>query len=65
MNKQPDTETAIRVIAALGGVSAVSRLFVITQPSVSEWKQTGIPKAREQYLRLLRPDLFKAANNKH
>ena len=38
--------------------SAVARLVGISQPSVSEWKRNGIPQAREQYLRLLRPEAF-------
>ena len=54
-------ELACRVIDALGGVSAVARLVGIQQPSVSGWKKHGIPHAREQYLRLLRPEAFKQA----
>ncbi|MEA9885984.1 hypothetical protein VDG05_16880 [Xanthomonas campestris pv. raphani] len=46
------------LIKELGGTAAVARLFDIKSPSVSEWKRTGIPKARMQTLRLLRPDLL-------
>lgn len=51
-----------KIIDALGGTAAVARLFDIKPPSVSEWKQEGrgIPKARLQTLRLLRPDLFQS-----
>lgn len=56
-NKKLD-QVAVRVIDNLGGPSAVARMCGISQPSVSEWKQHGIPQAREQYLRLLRPEAF-------
>jgi hypothetical protein len=55
------SELARHVITQLGGVSAVARLCGIKQPSVSGWKRHGIPQAREQYLRLLRPEAFKNA----
>lgn len=46
------------IIDELGGASAVAALFDIKQPSVSEWRRKGIPKARLQFLKLYRPDLF-------
>ncbi|TGB34378.1 Rha family transcriptional regulator [Burkholderia thailandensis] len=46
------------VIDRLGGTSAVARLFEIEPPSVSEWRRTGIPKPRLQYLKLAYPHLF-------
>lgn len=46
------------LIDAFGGTSAVARLFEIRPPSVSEWRNEGIPKARRQTMRVLRPDLF-------
>jgi hypothetical protein len=49
---------AIRVIKALGGTFAVAKLCGIKPPSVSDWKKHGIPDARLQYFRLLRPELF-------
>lgn len=54
-------QEAIRVIDAFGGVGTVARICGIKQPSVSGWKVHGIPQAREQYLRLLRPEAFKQA----
>jgi len=51
-----DTE----IIDALGGTAAVAALCDVKQPSVSQWRTDGIPKARRQFLELLRPDLFKA-----
>lgn len=59
-----DTKT---IIQRLGGTTAVSRICGITAASVSEWMQPGrgIPQAREQYLRLLRPEAFKPARKPH
>lgn len=37
----------------------VARLCECSQPSVSNWRKRGIPKARLQYLRALRPELFR------
>jgi hypothetical protein len=47
------------VIKNLGGTKAVAQLCGIKPPSVSAWKRQGIPQAREQYLRLLRPEAWK------
>ncbi len=47
----------------MGGTAAVARLCEVKPPSVSEWKRTGIPKAREQYLRLLKPEAFTTDND--
>lgn len=55
---KPRIEEARRVIRALGGTAQVASLCGIKAPSVSGWKRHGIPKAREQYLRLLRPAAF-------
>jgi hypothetical protein len=49
---------ARRVIDQLGGTTAVAKLCEIAAPSVSEWRKKGIPRAREQFLRVLRPDVF-------
>jgi len=49
---------ANHVIDRLGGTFAVARLCRIKPPSVSGWRKYGIPPAREQFLRLLRPDIF-------
>lgn len=45
------------VIERLGGVSEVARLCECTPQAVSQWHD-GIPKAREMYLRAVRPDVF-------
>lgn len=46
------------LIDALGGTSAVARLCEVTPPSVSEWRRSGIPKARRLYLKAVKPDVF-------
>lgn len=46
------------LIDKLGGTTEVARIFGIKPPSVSEWRVSGIPKARLMYLRLLRPEVF-------
>lgn len=59
MNEQtrhPDAD----IIVALGDTAAVARLCRVKPPSVSEWKRSGIPDARRQFLELLRPDVFRA-----
>lgn len=54
-----DTE-ANRIIDALGGTGAVAKLCEIEPGSVSDWRREGIPKARLMFLKLARPDVFKA-----
>lgn len=49
---------ANQIIDALGGTFAVAKVCNVKPPSVSEWRRTGIPEARLQFLRLLRPDAF-------
>lgn len=49
---------AVRVIDAFGGTGKVAKLCGIEPASVSGWKTTRIPPAREQYLRLLNPAAF-------
>ncbi|WP_082603952.1 hypothetical protein [Acidovorax sp. Root217] len=46
---------ATQIIQALGGPSAVARLFGISAPSVTNWKKTGIPRPRMMFLELARP----------
>lgn len=56
MNKElhPDS----RKIDLLGGTNAVARLCKVRSPSVSKWRQSGIPDARRMFLELIRPDVF-------
>lgn len=49
---------ASQIIDALGGTAEVARICKIKPPSVSEWRDNGIPQARIMFLRLLRPDVF-------
>lgn len=50
---------ATNIIKALGGSSAVARLFGIAIPSVTNWKKTGIPKPRMMYLEAVYADKLK------
>ncbi len=52
--KHPDSE----IIDALGGTAAVARLCKVKDPSVSDWRKTGIPPARRMFLETIRPDAF-------
>lgn len=47
-----------QLIERLGGVRAVAKLCDIRDPSVYQWRHRGIPRARRQFLELLRPDIF-------
>ncbi len=55
--QQPDVRT---VIARLGGNAKTAALCKVTRGAVSQWLHNGIPKAHENFLRLARPDAFKA-----
>jgi hypothetical protein len=50
--------TDSQIIDALGGTSETARLCEVQPASVSEWRKTGIPKARLMFIRLARPELF-------
>jgi hypothetical protein len=56
MDKLTDSE----IIDRLGGTTEVARICHIKPPSVSEWRSSGIPSARRQFLALLRPEAFDA-----
>ena len=60
MDKHTDSE----IIDRLGGTAAVARMCKVRMPSVSEWRLTGIPAARRQYLELLRPDAFRPTSKR-
>ncbi|WP_438859303.1 hypothetical protein [Achromobacter spanius] len=55
--KHPDSD----IIDALGGTAAVARLCKVKDPSVSDWRKTGIPAARRMFLEMVRPEVFSAA----
>lgn len=56
MKKRNHPDSAL--IDQLGGTTAVARMCQIRQPSVSEWRRTGIPQARRMFLALLHPTVF-------
>jgi hypothetical protein len=50
-----------KAIELLGGTRASARFFEVTPTAVTQWKRTGIPRARLMYLRVARPDVYAAA----
>jgi hypothetical protein len=57
----PKTTEHSRIIDAIGGTGEVAKLCEVLPSAVSQWRTDGIPRARLMYLRLVRPDVFKAA----
>lgn len=49
--------TDSEVIDKLGGTTAVADIFQIKPPSVTAWRENGIPVYRKQTLALLFPGL--------
>lgn len=49
-----------QIIDDLGGDTAVAKFFDdrISRQAVFQWRTKGIPSARRQILKLLRPDVF-------
>lgn len=50
--------TDFEIITKLGGVYATAKMVGISSPSVTYWKQKGIPPLRLMQLKVLRPDIF-------
>ncbi|MBK9363039.1 MAG: hypothetical protein IPM99_18995 [Rubrivivax sp.] len=46
------------VIDRMGGSVAVARVCRVTSQAVSQWRRSGIPPARRQFLELLVPHVF-------
>lgn len=51
------------IIDAIGGTSAVAELCNVTTGAVSQWRDTGIPRARLMFLKLARPDVFEQSSD--
>lgn len=51
-------------IDLLGGTTAAAKFFEVRPPTVSEWRKTGFPRAREMYLRAVRMDIYLASGGK-
>lgn len=49
--------TDSEIIDKLGGTGKLAELFGIEPPSVSQWRISGIPKARRQTLALMFPEV--------
>lgn len=58
LDKETKQQEANRVINALGGTLKVSGICEVTTGAVSQWRVTGIPNARRQFLALKAPELF-------
>lgn len=56
-SKQMDLD-ASGVIDGLGGTGETAELCEVSPSAVSQWRNTGIPKAQLKYIKLARPDLF-------
>lgn len=52
------TETPTEIIQRLGGPAKTAELCEISTQAVSQWRINGIPRARLQFLKLARPDVF-------
>jgi hypothetical protein len=50
--------TSSEIIDRLGGTVAVASICEVKPQAVSQWREKGIPKAREMYLRLRFPEAF-------
>lgn len=46
------------VIDRLGGTTEVAKLCRVRPQAVSQWRRTGIPEARRDFLQLLKPQAF-------
>lgn len=53
MNTQATT-----IVERLGDTAEVARMFEVRMPSVSDWKKSGIPKARMMFIKAVRPDVL-------
>jgi len=52
--RHPDSD----VIDALGGTVKTSLLAEVSPQAVTQWRNSGIPKARRMYLQAVRPEVF-------
>ncbi len=57
INTEEFCPESCRIIEAMGGNGVVSELFEVSTGAVSHWR-FGIPPARLQTIKLMRPDLF-------
>ena len=47
------------VIDLIGGTTEVARICEVEPQAVSQWRKSGIPKARLMFLKLKRPKIFR------
>ena len=49
-----------QIIETLGGTAETARICDVSMAAVSQWKTNGIPKTQLRYLKLAKPEVFKA-----
>ena len=49
---------AMRIIEALGGTSKAASICEVDDSAVSQWRHSGIPRARLLFLKAAYPKLF-------
>lgn len=64
VNKSIKKHPHSSIIDDLGGTAAVAKIFSIKNPSVSKWRNQGIPHARLMYLRVKYPKIFKGEDKR-
>ena len=52
------SESPSELIDKAGGTAKVAALCDVSMAAVSQWRESGIPRARLMYLRLAMPDVF-------
>lgn len=55
---KPVNKDASTIVERLGGTTATAKLFGLRAPSITDWKEYGIPRSRMMYLEVARPDVL-------
>lgn len=58
MKRETDHKDS-EIVDRFGGTRKMARTCGVSDPAVSEWRRTGIPKLRRQYLKLRYKNMFK------
>ena len=51
-NRRLDVENSRAIISALGGQTAVAKMFGLSNAAVSAWQSKGLPEDRVQFLQV-------------
>ena len=60
-HETPQLHPDSAVIDALGGTTATAKICEVEPQAVSQWRASGIPRARLMYLKLAHPKAFRLA----